>query len=119
MKAVLDFFRGSRGARGVPAPRPRTARLAVESLEDRMVMSASTLGIHAVLDNFGSAVFYGNSNGFFEKDSSGNTITLETNVAWLKPFSAGVDMYGKADVFFQRHVGVQPNPLDQQRRPHH
>ena len=99
MKTLFDYFRGGRAGRGAPARRPHQARLSVEPLEDRLLMSASSLAIHAVKDNFGSAVFYLKNNGFYEKDSSGATLWLIGDPHAVRQFSAGVDSYGKADVF--------------------
>jgi hypothetical protein len=67
-------------------------------------MSVSSQAIHAVKDNFGSAVFYLKNNGysddgFHEKDSSGVNHMLRGNPNWVQDFSTGVDRYGKADAF--------------------
>jgi hypothetical protein len=71
-------------------------------MEERMVPSASSVDMHAVKDNVGSAVFYtefaGNQKGLHEKDSNGVDHWL-LSPGWYQSFSAGVDRSGRADLF--------------------
>jgi hypothetical protein len=62
-----------------------------------MLMSASSLAIHAVYDAHGSAVFYQKNDGFYEKTESG-AIKILTGPG-IRSFTAGVDSNGYADAF--------------------
>src|SRR5262249_23368817 len=96
MNRLLNFFRSTR-----PARRPQSARLNVETLEDRMVLSPSSTSLHAVQDITGAsaAFFHGpKDNAFYEKTPSGAIVQLSgTNT--VSDFSAGLDVNGHADVF--------------------
>jgi hypothetical protein len=96
MKGLFNSLR--RNNRKCPR-RQQSVRLAFEGLEERQVMSASSLMIHAVQDNVGSAVFYTKTDGvLYEKDSSGAVNSLAGG-GWTNAFSAGVDQNGRAAVF--------------------
>jgi hypothetical protein len=99
MKFLFDLFRSRRSAQ---ASAPQRVRLELEAMEERMVPSASSLDMHAVKDNFGSAVFYtkfgSTQNGLHEKDASGADHWL-LSPGWYRSMSAGVDRSGRADLF--------------------
>jgi hypothetical protein len=78
-----------------------------EALEQREVMSASSPGIHAVAENFGtSAVFYINeqNHAFYEHDALHGTRML-SGPNTVQAFSAGLDTNGRADVFVKAGDG--------------
>jgi len=103
LSKVLDFFRTTSSANRFSAKRP-SLRLGVETLEDRMMPSASSFNLHAVLQTNGSsaAFFRSPSNdAFYEKTPTGSLVQI-SGAHTVKDFSAGLDVNGNADVFARR-----------------
>jgi hypothetical protein len=81
--------------------RPPTVRLGVESLDERIVLSSSSTGVHAVIDGTGGSVAYFRdkaSNRLFEKTDQNLLQGLAPGGA-VSTFSAGLDRFGRAQVF--------------------
>jgi hypothetical protein len=81
--------------------RPPTIRLGVESLDERIVLSSSSTGVHAVIDSTGGSVAYFRdkaSNRLLEKTDINLTQALAPTGA-VTTFSAGLDRFGRAQVF--------------------
>jgi hypothetical protein len=98
--SLFSLLQRSKAAPRSAKPNKRTT-LSFESMEDRMMPSASSAAIHAVADNFGnSAVFYLNeqNHAFYEHDATHGTRMLSGPYT-VQSFSAGVDLNGHADVF--------------------
>jgi hypothetical protein len=83
--------------------RRSSVRLAVESLEDRVVASASSASLHAVTESTGQTVaYFTNPIGkeFWEKSDTGSLVEI-ANSASVDQFSAGLAITGKAILFAQ------------------
>src|SRR5262249_47279518 len=79
----------------------RPARLGLEALEERKVLSTASANIHAVTDAYGhSAVFYidPNNHAFYEVDAYHGKRLL-SGAYTVQSFSAGLDATGHADAF--------------------
>ncbi len=101
MSGLRNLFARMFSSKPTTTPRPQSKRLGLEALEDRMVMSASSLNLHAVgLANGTSAAFLTNpvNHGLYELTSAG-TVTALNAPGQVSTFSAGVDNSGHEDVF--------------------
>jgi hypothetical protein len=111
-------FTSTRSARTRKPARKATFRPRIETLEAREVLSASSLAIHAVADNFNSgnsAVFFMGQRDhvLYEHDSTHGTRALTgphaaANFApkGVQSFSAGQDVNGVANVFAKATNGA-------------
>jgi hypothetical protein len=97
---ILNGFHSAPSSSRSAAKRT-SVRLGVETLEDRMMPSASSFNLHAVLQpNGGSAAFFRSpvNDAFYEKTPSGSLVQISGSHT-VKDFSAGLDVNGNADVF--------------------
>src|SRR5262245_62152444 len=99
MLQLLNRFRSGRPA--TATKRPQAARLGLEALEDREVLSTASASMHAVLDARGnSALFYINpqNQAFYEKDAYHGVRQLSGPYT-VQKFTAGQGAEGYADAY--------------------
>jgi hypothetical protein len=99
LRRFSTLFAGHRPA--ARRRKPPSVRLGVESLDERIVLSSSSTGVHAVIDNTGGSVAYFRdkaSDRLFEKTDQNLLQGLAPGGA-VTTFSAGLDRFGRAQVF--------------------
>src|SRR5262249_42401869 len=97
--SMLNPFRSTRTSS--PATRrPRSARLEVECLDQRLLPSASSYNLHAVVDAQGSsAAFFRSPTDDVLYELQNGTLTARSTPHAVSDFSAGLDRAGHANVF--------------------
>jgi hypothetical protein len=103
---LLKYFRRSRSSSRSQSR--RSVRLELETLDQRVLPSASSFNMHAVTDAQGSptAFFRSPSNDSLTQFSHGTLTTIATALT-VTDFSAGLDAGGRADLFAHHNGHIE------------
>jgi hypothetical protein len=102
MKTLSRLFRSMFTAKPTATRRPRSVKLGIEGLEERMVQSASSFNMHAVVQVGGTATFFhtqDNVNNPLVENTGPGAFTTIAPAGAVTDFSAGLDPAGHAALF--------------------